>query len=172
MIEFARVFFNIALLRRGPQDLPASVFLFVLLIGIAFLLNLAVAAGFGFDLLLTVERETLATGLGLTLTLAILSIAGRRQRFLQTAIALLGTALLLAPIDVVLLGIASAIGSLTDPPDWIRVIEGLNVAWGVVIGGHVYRCALERNFLICVVLALACEIMALSAVESLFPLKP
>jgi len=172
MIEFARAFFNIALLRQGPQVLPASPLLFVLLIAATFLLVLGASLGFGFDVLLMLEREALATGFGLTLTLAVLSIAGRRGRFLQVAIAMLGTALVLAPIDIVLLSVAGAIGSAADPPDWVRTLEVVELAWGVIISGHVYRCALERSLLVCVLLALACEIMVASAVEGLFPFKP
>jgi hypothetical protein len=172
MIEFARAFFNIALLRLGPQALPASRFLFVLLIAATLLLVLGVSYGFGFDVLQMVKRETLALAFGLTLTLAVLSIAGRRARFLQVAIAMLGTALVLAPIDVVLLLISSAVGSPGDPPDWVHALEVVDLAWGVIISGHVYRCALERSLVVGVLLALACEIMVASAVEGLFPIKP
>ena len=51
----------------------------------------------------------------------------------------------------------------------LRVIEGAYEAWGIVIVGHIYRVALERSLLLGVLLSFACEIMVVSAIQSLFP---
>jgi hypothetical protein len=172
MLEFARVFFNIAVLRQGPQDLPASALLLGVLLAMALLLHLIVAGAFDFGVMLALERFAVAAALGLLLTMAVLSIAGRRKRFLQTATAMIGAALVIAPLDVLLFAIAKPYGDFADHPDWLRFVEGAYEAWGVVIGGHIYRAALERNIFVCVLLSFACEIMVVSAVQSVFPVPP
>jgi hypothetical protein len=169
MIEFARVFFNIALLRQGPQQLPASRLLLAALLVITLVLQFAVAAAFELGIVLVLERYVLAIALGLLLTSAVLSIAGRQRRFLQVATAMVGAALVLAPLDVLLLAVVRPYGAFANHPDWLRVIEGAYEAWGIVIVGHIYRVALERSLLLGVLLSFACEIMVVSAIQSLFP---
>lgn len=171
MLEFARVFFNIALLRRGPQDLPASKFLLAALIALAILVNLAVSLAFGFDLTLTVERSALAALLGLVLTAAVLAIAGRVHRFVQVSTGMVGAELVIAPVGVLLLALAKPYGEFASHPDWLRFFEGAYEAWDIIIVGHVYRAALERNFFLCVLLAFACEIIVVMAVQGLFPMS-
>jgi hypothetical protein len=169
MIEFARVFFNIALLRQGPQHLPASRFLLAALLVITLVVQLLVAAAFDLGIVLVLERYVLAIALGLLLTGAVLSIAARQRRFVQVATAMVGAALVLAPIDVVLLAVVKPYGAFANHPGWLRVIEGAYEAWGIVIIGHIYRAAIERSLFLCVLLSFACEIMVVSAVQSLFP---
>jgi hypothetical protein len=171
MLEFARVFLNIALLRRGPQDLPASKFLLAALIALAILVNLAVSLVSGFDVWLTVERSMLSASLGLLLTAAVLSIAGRRHRFVQASTAMVGAELVIAPLAIVLLALAKPYGGFASQPDWLRFFDDAYEAWDIIIVGHVYRAALERNFFLCVLLAFACEIIVVTAVEGLFPMS-
>lgn len=171
MLQFARVFLNIALLRRGPQDLPASKFLLALLIALAVLANLAVSLAFDLDVPRTLERSLLAAALGLVLTAAILSVAGRPRRFLQSSTAMVGAELVIAPVGVLLLAVARPYGDFGNHPDWLRFFEGAYEAWDILIVGHIYRMALERNFFLCVLLAFACEIMVVAAVQGLFPMS-
>ena len=170
MIEFARVFFNIALLRQGPQDLPASTLLFILVMALETLWVLLMVLGFGLDPVRAFDRYGVAAVLDLTLPTAVLSIAGRLDRFLQVVTATAGAGLVIAPLEIALFAIARFSGPLSTPPDWAQLVEYAIIGWGVVIQAHVYRCALERIFLLCLILACACEIMILTSVNSLFPL--
>lgn len=170
MLEFARVFLNIVLLRRGPQDLPASTLLLALLIATAVLANLAVALAFDLDVALILMRALVDAALGLLLTAAVLSVAGKPHRFLQSSTAMVGAGLVIAPIGVLLFAIERPYGGFANHPDWLRFFEGAYEAWDILIVGHVYRMALERNFFLCVLLAFACEIMVVTAVQGLFPM--
>src|ERR1019366_3178687 len=91
MLRLAKGFWEIALWRKSPAHLPASVFLLSLVAA-------AVAALGGLlppnprDRILI--RMALSTALPLLFAWAVLAVARQRQRFLQTGTALLGMALL------------------------------------------------------------------------------
>ena len=96
MREIIRLFVQIALLRRGPQDLPASPLLLALTVGGFVAVGAAISsllppnAGWAPQLLV----ETLFT---LAWYAALLQLVGRSERFLQTATAVFGLRLVLAP---------------------------------------------------------------------------
>src|SRR5271154_99373 len=94
MLRLAKAFWDIALWRKSPAQLPASVFLLGLVAAIAAILEVLGALlppGTGDRI---VARVAVSVGLPLAFTWAVLAIARHRQRFLQTGIALLGVAVL------------------------------------------------------------------------------
>ena len=102
ILRFMQSFLDIALWRKGPQDLPASVMLATLVL-VAYM-----AAGFlrmqlyALDLeatLLFICIDALMLGGWLWLVLAFF---GRRQRFVQSITAMLGVGLLVLMIDICL----------------------------------------------------------------------
>jgi hypothetical protein len=92
MLRLAKAFWDIALWRRTPAQLPASVFLLGLVAAVVAVLEIAGAMlpPGPSDRILT--RVVLSVGLPLAWTWAVLAIARHRQRFLQTGSALLGIA--------------------------------------------------------------------------------
>lgn len=169
MTELARIFVNIALLRRGPQDLPASGFLLGVLLLVSGLVNLGVAFAFELDVGLMLGRFVLAAALSLILTIAVLSIASRPQRFLQTATAMIGAELVTVPFGLLLFILAKPYGNFTEHPEWLQFLDGLYEAWNIVIAGYIYRMALERSLFVGVLVAFACEIIVVLAIQGAFP---
>lgn len=169
MVELARIFVHLAFLKRGPQDVPASIFLLVLLN----LLTLALygIAGSMLDLELgkLLGSATLMMALTMLLTGAMLSVASRPNRFVQTAIAIAGAELVLTPIGCVLLALERPYRAGLDYPDWLLFAEALFLAWDVAIIGHIYRVALERSLIAGILLSLACAIIVSSTVALVFP---
>src|SRR5580693_8525241 len=94
MLRLAKAFWDIALWRKTPAQLPASVFLLGLVAAIAALLEVLGALLPPGPSDRIIMRIVLSVGLPLAFTWAVLSIARHRQRFLQTGIALLGVAVL------------------------------------------------------------------------------
>ena len=94
MLRLAKAFWDIALWRKSPAQLPASLFLLGLVAGAAALLEVlgALLPPNPSGRILT--RVILSVGLPLLFAWVVLVIARRRQRFLQTGIALLGVAVL------------------------------------------------------------------------------
>lgn len=110
MLRLLQTFIEIALWRKGPQDLPASTPLAVLV------LLIYVASKFiGVQLFkltppdalifICVDVLMLATWLWL-----VLAFFGRRQRFVQTITAMLGVGMLVSLLDIAMRGLQFAFG--------------------------------------------------------------
>lgn len=96
MSDIVRLFTQIALLQRGPQDLPASMLLLVLTVGGYVCVNLVLctllppSTGWPAQLALDVLFM-------LVWYFSLLRLAGRAERFLQTATAVFGFQAVLSP---------------------------------------------------------------------------
>jgi len=178
IVALARLYFDIAVWRRGPQDVPASSLLLLataLAYGaIAVLLSLA--AGMMLPASASANR-----GLGLLTVAAdilflllwyrvLLHIAARRERFAQTATALFGVAIVQTLPSVLTVQLVfwsmSGSGSWLAPFALMAAIAVL--VWNVLASAHILRHALEQPLRWCVplvVLQLFVEqIMALALV--------
>jgi hypothetical protein len=132
-------FIELALLRRAPQDMPPSSALFLLAIvaGVSSGFLLALTAGAGLVLGLLQSLLDLALMLG-ALSLA-LRWMGRRERYLQTATALVGVDTLISLMALLPVGLARP----TDADSALLALAGLLflllVAWSVLATGHILR---------------------------------
>ncbi len=152
ILRFMQSFLDIALWRKGPQDLPASALLAALVL-IAYM-----AAGFvrmqlyELDLgasLLFICIDTLMLGGWLWLVLAFF---GRRQRFVQTITATLGVGLLVLLIDVTLRLLQLSLGlgeSLTL--NWLM----LRFLITALVLGRIFMLALDRGLITGIALTVA-----------------
>jgi len=141
------VFVDIALHRRGPEDLPSSQFLFLIILGSYFFVGLFVLQ----------IRESFSQALGLvffdgTLYLffvwALLGMRGYLSRFVQTATALLGTEILLNLIVAPLLLWIEIIGDAASPPILPALLFSLIIFWGIDIAGFVLSRALQLTYFV------------------------
>ena len=141
------VFVDIALHRRGPEDLPSSQFLFLIILGSYFFVGLFILQ----------IRESFSQALGLVLfdgTLylffvwALLGMRGYLSRFIQTATALLGTEILLNLIAVPLLLWIEIIGDAASPPILPALLFSLIIFWGIDIAGFVLSRALQLTYFV------------------------
>jgi hypothetical protein len=148
MLRLAKAFLDIALWRRTPAHLPASLFLLALVACAAALMEvLGEFLGPGpHDGILS--SVALGVGLPLAFAGAVLALARRRARFLQTATALLGVGIL-AELILYPLGAAyRAFGedSLVSIPARILLCVGL--IWYLLACAHIWRSALDSGLLL------------------------
>jgi len=150
----ARLYFAIAIWRRGPQDLPAVGILLPLTIA-AYVLVSAVVG----ELLPALHPGWLVQVAADALFVAawywlLLAISRRRERYLQTATALFGLQTVLAAPSMAVVWLLQRF----TPDASLRVpvyLAALALAlWTLVAIGHILRSALERPLGICLVLAL------------------
>lgn len=168
MQQLARAIFDIAILRRGPEDLPPSAFLLRLAL-VAYVALSAVGAGFYSD-----GPGELVGLIGLDLLLVyaffglLLVLNNKLARFGQTMTAVLGTGALLyllrLPLDL-WLGILPEGGSATLPALLMLVLT----VWSAVITGHILNRALEIPFIGGIVLGVAFVVLNILAYAKLFP---
>jgi hypothetical protein len=154
LAALARLYFAIAIWRRGPQDLPAVGILLPLTIAAYVLLSCAVGAllpSLHPGWLLQVAADALFVALWYWLLLAI---ARRRDRYLQTATALFGLQTILAAPSMTMIWLmqrADQQASLRAPVYFAALALAL---WTLVAIAHILRAALERPLALCLVLAL------------------
>ncbi len=154
LAALARLYFAIAIWRRGPQDLPAVGILLPLTIAAYVLLSAAAGA-----LLPSLHPGRLLQVLADALFVAVwywlvLAIARRRERYLQTATALFGLQTVLAAPSMAMIWLMQRIDQQASLRLPVYIAALALVIWTLVAIGHILRAALQRPLALCLVLAL------------------
>ncbi len=143
--QLFRVFVDIALWRRGPQDLPASTTL-AWLVALFYALTSAVRVGMmGADFRSAVLVVLVDLGLQAAWLWGLLVFFAKRPRFLQSITAYLGIGALITVLDIVISTVMSLLGmSYSNPSNpWPFLHLGLIL----LLLGRVLQQALERSLL-------------------------
>jgi len=142
MREVIALYVQIALLRRGPQDLPVSRLLLTLTVcgyaGVSALVSTLLPPAAGWPLQLAVD--VLFT---LAWYAALLQLAGRSERFLQTATGVFGFQAVLAPLLIASEWLMRRYGQDTGWQLPIAVGGLALVVWLIAANSHVVKAALE-----------------------------
>ncbi|MCF6250310.1 MAG: hypothetical protein L3J75_03425 [Methylococcaceae bacterium] len=140
MYELIKLFFSICLLKKGPQDIPASIWLLRLLIIVYVCVNflILIISTDVFNAVLQVFVEVL---LILGLTWMILFFASKLARFQQTVSALMATDALIS--FLALPAMATLVGQGTAMAFFAIVLLML---WQWLVSGHIFNNALDQPF--------------------------
>jgi hypothetical protein len=145
MLRLAKAFWDIALWRKSPAQLPASAFLLCLVAAAVALLEVlgALLPPNPGGRILT--RVALSVGLPLLFAWLVLIIARQPQRFLQTGSALLGVAVLAQLVLYPLGSLLNLIG--TDRPASLPlgVLLFVGLIWYLLACANIWRAALESG---------------------------
>jgi hypothetical protein len=169
MLRLAKAFWDIALWRRTPAQLPASTFLLGLVAAAAALLELlsAFLPPVSTDRILT--RVALSVALPLAFAWVVLAATRRRQRFLQTSIALLGVGVLaelaLYPIGSLIHMIGS--DRLASVPLGLLMLIGL--IWYLLACGNIWRSALDSGIGLGVAVSVGYLLLSILLEQQLLP---
>jgi hypothetical protein len=163
MYRFIELFFQIAILRKGPQDVPASPTMFWLLLPVFAGVNLLILFLSGFTwagVLLIAINLLLMAGFSWTL----LHFADKTARFPQTFCALVGIDTLISFCQL-----PAVAGLNSEAADFASLaILGLMV-WQWLVSGHIYRHALDRPLFFGLGLALLYILISYQVMAVLFP---
>jgi hypothetical protein len=143
MKDIVRLFAQIALLRRGPQDLPASELLLALTVLGYFCVNFLLSSVLPPD---PHWRGPLLVDTGFTLLwyIALLKLLGRPERILQTTTAVFGFQAVLSPLLIASEWLMRRVGE--DTNSWqvlVTCVGLLLLAWLIAANSHVVKAALE-----------------------------
>jgi hypothetical protein len=163
-----QVFIDIARMRRGPEDLPFDHSLLVVTVLAYGLLNL------GIGLLLPHPVPPLPLVLiDIAVTLAalhwILQLANKRERFVQSAAAVFGFQIVLAPLVLIVAWLAVRYGK---DDTWQLPVGLLYYAvdiWVLAAASRILRSATGWPMLGCVALTIAVDMCARLIIVLLFP---
>lgn len=164
LIQF---FFELCLLRKAPQDLPASSALLGLTAGADLLMGMVLAATVGLSPGLGLLQSLVDVVLMLALLYGAMRLLGRLPRFQQTATALLGSGALLGFIAVVPLGMLPQGGEQQASGGAVLLFLAL-IAWSVLVAGHILRHTFDLRLGQGVGIAVVYNFFAYSLVGGLF----
>jgi hypothetical protein len=169
MTELVRLYGQIAILRKGPQDVPA-VGLVLLLTGIAyFAVNVVMV------LLLPVLTGPWLRALLLDVAFSVawywtlLRLTGRGARFVQTASAILGYRTVLTPLSLSSQWLVRLLG---DNETWqlpASLVYIVVMVWMITASGRVLQAALEWPMAACVALVILEMLASWMLMLSLLP---
>jgi hypothetical protein len=145
--QFLKVFLDIVLWRRGPQDLPNSGLLVVLTLAayeLTNLLQIALLGVSGAELLLYLVIDPLLLMSGLWL---VMKLFGRSERWAQTTSAVLGCSALLGLVISVPMVLLVGPGLAADPPSWVRFLALALVIAFILVVGRIIKLATDSNLL-------------------------
>ena len=152
MLRLLQTFFDIAVWRKGPQDLPASRFLATLVLCVYIATRLISTQLLHLRLSSAVPVVAVDVLMLLGWLWAVLVFFSRRHRFLQTATSLLGIGVLFGAINIVARGVQLA----TDPSgDLLLFWQGLMFCALALIMGRIFMQALDRGLLTGIALTMA-----------------
>jgi hypothetical protein len=169
MLRLAKAFWDIALWRRTPAQLPASLFLLTLVAAAAALLEVlsAFLPPVSSDRIFT--RVALSVGLPLGFAWAVLVLARHRQRFLQTGIALLGVGVLAELVLYPIGSLIHIIGSdgLASLPLGFLMLVGL--IWYLLACANIWRAALDSGLSLGVAISVGYLLLSIAVEQQLLP---
>jgi hypothetical protein len=169
MLRLAKAFWDLALWRITPAQLPASVFLLGLVMAAVATLEFlgALLPPAQSDRILI--RVVLSVVLPLAWTWAILRLTGHRQRFLQTAIALLGVAAL---AQLVLYPLGSLLNVLgMDHPIAIPLglLSFVGLVWYLLACANIWRSALNSGLSLGIAVSIGYLVVSIVLEQYLLP---
>jgi hypothetical protein len=171
MLRLAKAFWEVALGKRTPAQLPASLFLLSLVAAAAALLEVvgAYLPPVTSDQMFT--RVVLSVGLPLGFTWAVLLLAHQRQRFVQTGIALLGVGVLAELFLYPIGSLIHVIGSehLEAVPLGVLMLIGL--IWYLLACANIWRAALNTGMALGIAVSVGYLVLSILFEQLLLPDK-
>jgi hypothetical protein len=163
------VVIDIVLLRRGPEQLPASPVLLAICIALYCAIAATVASAMGtVNSRLPVEMAVIIMATLLWYR-AGLQIAKKSERFVQTLTAMFATRALIAPVDLpIRLTVFSQIQANTQPSSLLAMLFLFLLVWQFVINVRIIRAAFEWPLPAAIIMIIAQEFAVLMVVAALF----
>ena len=164
MFEIVKLFFKICLLKKAPQDIPYSAWLFRITVAInSFISFLVIYISTGWWYAL--QQVFIGVILIITITWIILLLASKTTRFYQTATALFGTD---AIINFFAIPALATIATQHATEISNLILLGLMI-WHWLVSGHIFRHALSTNLLFGLGVSLLYIIISNWVMVALFP---
>lgn len=169
MLRLAKAFLDIALWRRSPAQLPASIFLLGLAAAAVALLEVlgALLPPNPSDHILA--RVVLSVGLPLAFAWVVLTIARHGQRFLQTGSALLGVAVLAELVLYPLGSLINIIGSDRPAAVPLGVLLFLGLIWYLLACANIWRAALDSGLALGLAISVGYLLLSMVLEQQLLP---
>ena len=142
MQQLVKLFWEICLLRKGPQDVPSATVLFWLLLLVGFVVDLFMAANFvEFSSAIMLVLANMLALFGIVI--GLLAVFRYTNRIVQTLTTLIGTGLVFSFLRLPLMFVFKA---MPDNAGMFGMVEIFILIWSLVVVAHVLRHALSIEF--------------------------
>jgi hypothetical protein len=145
MLRLVKAFWDIAIWRRSPAQLPASAFLLGLVAAAVAILEVVGALLPPKPSEQILMRVTLSVGLPLAFAWVVLTATRQAQRFLQTGTALLGVAVLAELVLYPLGSILNVIGADRPAAVPVGLLLFAALIWYLLACANIWRAALDSG---------------------------
>jgi hypothetical protein len=163
-----RTFLDIVLFRQGPEDLPVSQSLLLITIAANLLLGLAFDAALPRPEFNRIPLAIAEVAFVLAWYWALLKVARRPERFLQTATAVFGVSILILPLYTAAQYLV--IGHKPDDLPAMVLIFGLVIeVWLIAVNARILQSATQWPIAACVAVMLLRTAVWVVVVRLLFP---
>ncbi|QJD30424.1 hypothetical protein [Methylococcus geothermalis] len=159
-----RLFIEICLFRRGPQDVPSSMLLFWLVAG-AYLLVGFILLGLEVAWLPAIVESLVELAMLLGFVWLLLALFKKTPRWQKTATAMLGSDVVISTPAIPLVGWTLAVPDATA----IHLLLFGMMLWHVAVVAHIFRHALSKPWATGLLLAVAYVAGSYSVMMTLFP---
>jgi hypothetical protein len=166
MRRFLQLFLDIALWRKGPQDLPASTSLLALVVIQYMCLSYVQVRLLGHAMSEALMLTCIDVGVAMAWVMMVLSILGLRPRLTQAMTAMFGVGVLFTLLALVAI-VSSYVfgGSARTQGSWDLLHDLLLL----LSFGRIFSVTTERNLLTGVILAFVMMLLVLSAFDLVLP---
>lgn len=169
MLLLAKAFWDIAFWRRTPAQLPASMLLLGLVAAAAALLEVVGALLPPASTDRIVLRVVLSVGLPLFFSWAVLAATHRRQRFLQTSIALLGVGVLAELVLYPVVSLRQVVGAENWASMPLEIL--MMIVWiGYLLAcANVWRAAMDSGAILGIAISVGCLLLTIAVEQQFLP---
>ena len=168
LVIISRIFFDICLLRKGPQDLPASRE-FLLICAVSYVIS---------NIILGLSSQTPGTAVAASLfevslllifMYSFLSLRSLRERWIQTCTALSGIGTIFSLVAAPLFYWFASLESGSQPGQEFYFLLFILIVWNISVMAHIFKHALSISFPVSIVVSILL-IWCMTAMSStLFP---
>ncbi len=164
MTSILKLYLDIALLRRGPEDVPSSKPLLYGTLAVFVLLNAVLTVAFRPSVGNWLPQLLVSVGFTLLWYRVLLGVFGRVERYLQTMTAVLGFGCIITPVLLPLVGamapymeasaaVAGQQAAAPEVPPFVMLLLPVFV-YLLYVSARIVRAAIERPMFQCVMLVL------------------
>jgi hypothetical protein len=169
MLRLAKAFWDIALWRASPAQLPASLFLLCLVAAVAAIVEVISALVPPSQGGLIPIRLALSVALPLAFAWMVLAVARRRQRFLQTGTALLGVAVLAELVLYPLGSLLYLIGADRPAALPVGILLLVGLIWYLLACANIWRAALDARLVLGGIISVGYLLLSMFLEQTLVP---
>lgn len=167
MLAIVHFFIDLTLLRRAPQDLPASQALLGVVVLAALCASLLLSGSAGVGIGLGLLQAVLDLALMLGALYVALNWLKRAPRFLQTGTALVGADTLIGLLALLPLGLVGATAEDSSAFALGALLFLGLVVWSVLVAGHILRHAVGVSLLQGAGIAIGYKLLALMLIGAI-----